>query len=140
MWPFEGLGFLLVSFLTLLLITQEALKREGKVVSETVSGFGEWHPCEQKGAHVGGTVSVPWWFSVGPRRGTESPAPVVLPLNTRGRLRFGEGCLTPHWVNVRYLCRYLGSGFAFAPFRPQGDAFLPLVLSETRTLLHISLP
>lgn len=54
-----------VPFLTILLITQESLKRR-KMVSETVPGLGERRPCEDEGAHVGGlcpSMMVVSWVS-----------------------------------------------------------------------------
>lgn len=79
MWPLQGLGFLPISFLTMLLIAGESLKREEKMVLEPVPGFEEWSPCEHGLAYVEGTASIPWWFS-GLAEVPGVPVPVVSPL------------------------------------------------------------
>ena len=54
-------------------------EKRGEEVLGPVPGFGEWSPCGHGSAHVGGTVSVPWWFS-GLAEVPGVPAPVVSPL------------------------------------------------------------
>lgn len=77
-------AFLLVSFLTIP-ITEEFLKGEEKMVSQTVPGFGEWHPVNMKVAMLGALCLSHEGSQSGLEEVPGVPAPAVPP---------GEGCLT----------------------------------------------